>query len=84
MRTGWKIIVNPNASGSGRFIPFLRFVGVLGFGLPKKFMMNYERNVWNSRGLEDLAKRRFLPEASLEHKLDFIALSETGRDNFAP
>ena len=39
---------------------------------------------WNSRGLKDLAKRRFLAEASLEHRLDFIALSETGRDNFAP
>ena len=39
---------------------------------------------WNSRGLKDLAKRRFLAEASLKHRLDFIALSETGRDNFAP
>jgi hypothetical protein len=37
---------------------------------------------WNSRGLRDLAKRRFLAEASLEHQLDFIALSETGRSNF--
>lgn len=37
---------------------------------------------WNSRGLTDLAKRRFLADASIEHKLDFIALSETGRDNF--
>ena len=32
---------------------------------------------WNSRGLKDLAKRRFLAEASVEHRLDFIALSET-------
>ena len=39
---------------------------------------------WNSRGLKDLAKRRFLAEATIEHKLDFIALSETGRDNFSP
>ena len=39
---------------------------------------------WNSRSLKDLAKRRFLVEASVEHRLDFIALSETGRDNFAP
>lgn len=37
---------------------------------------------WNSRGLRDLAKRRFLAEATLEHHLDFIALMETGRDNF--
>ena len=39
---------------------------------------------WNSRGLKDLAKRRFLAEAALEQRLDFVALSETGRDNFAP
>ena len=38
---------------------------------------------WNSRGLKDLAKRRFLAEASIEHHLDFIALSETGRGNFS-
>ena len=31
-----------------------------------------------------MAKRRFLAEAAVEHRLDFIALSETGRDNFAP
>ena len=41
-----------------------------------------KRIFWNSRGLTDLAKRRFLADASIEHKLDFIALSETGRDNF--
>ena len=39
---------------------------------------------WNSRGLKDLAKRRFLADASLEHQLDFIALLEAGRDNFTP
>ena len=38
---------------------------------------------WNSRGLKDLAKRRFLAYASIEYKLDFIALSETGRGNFS-
>ena len=31
-----------------------------------------------------MAKRRFLPDASIEHRMDFIALSETGRDNFSP
>ena len=31
-----------------------------------------------------MAKRRFLAEAALEQRLDFVALSETGRDNFAP
>src|SRR5215216_832938 len=37
---------------------------------------------WNSRGLADLAKKRFLAETTIEDKLDFIALLETGRDNF--
>src|SRR3989337_356352 len=37
---------------------------------------------WNSRGLADLAKKRFLAETAIEDKLDFIALLETGRDNF--
>ena len=37
---------------------------------------------WNSRGLPKLSKRRFLAESSGEYKLDFIALLETGRDNF--
>lgn len=40
-------------------------------------MMKDEGIFWNSRGLEDLAKRRSLAEASLENKLDFIALMET-------
>lgn len=39
---------------------------------------------WNSRGLRDLAKTRFLADATIEHKLDFIAIMETGRDNFTP
>jgi hypothetical protein len=39
---------------------------------------------WNSRGLADLAKRRFLSDTSIEQKLDFMALLETGRDNFTP
>ena len=37
---------------------------------------------WNSRGLADLAKRRFLAETTVEQHLDFIALLETRRDNF--
>src|SRR3990170_7280138 len=36
----------------------------------------------NSRGLADLAMKRFLAESAIEDKLDFIALLETGRDNF--
>ena len=39
---------------------------------------------WNSRGLKDLAKRRFLAEASLEHRLDFIALSKLVEIIFLP
>lgn len=35
-----------------------------------------------SRRLADLAKPRFLAESSKQFKLDFIALLETGRDNF--
>ena len=38
---------------------------------------------WNSRGLKDLAKSRFLSEISKEQKLDFIALLETGKNNFS-
>ena len=37
---------------------------------------------WNSRGLADLAKRRFLAETMIEQQLDFITLLETRRDNF--
>jgi exonuclease III len=37
---------------------------------------------WNSNGLRDQAKPRFLFEASKEHMLDFIALLETKRSNF--
>ena len=37
---------------------------------------------WNSRGLADLAKHRYLAEMVREEQINFIALSETGRDNF--
>jgi hypothetical protein len=37
---------------------------------------------WNSRGLGDLAKHRFLAELVKEEQINFIALSETGRDLF--
>ena len=39
---------------------------------------------WNSIGLADLAKRRFLSDTLVEQKLDFMALLETGRANFTP
>lgn len=38
---------------------------------------------WNSRGLPDLAKFRFLSDNSREQKLDFIALLETGKKHFS-
>ena len=37
---------------------------------------------WNSRGLGDLAKHRFLSDLVKEEQISFIALSETGRDEF--
>ena len=33
---------------------------------------------WNSRGLSDLAKTKFLADTVREQSLDFIALMETG------
>jgi hypothetical protein len=38
---------------------------------------------WNSRGLSDLAKTRFLRETSKEQSLDFIALLETCKKDFS-
>ena len=84
MRTGWRVRTNLNASGSGRSNRLPQCVGVLGSVRLKKFMTNMKGIFWNSRGLKDLDKRRFLAEASIEHRLDFIALLETGRDNFSP
>jgi exonuclease III len=37
---------------------------------------------WNSRGLADLAKHRFSVELVKEEQINFIALSETGRESF--
>jgi hypothetical protein len=37
---------------------------------------------WNSIGLRDLAKPRFLFDASNDHNLDFIALLETHRKGY--
>ena len=38
---------------------------------------------WNSQGICDPAKHDFIQETVREQRLDFIALSETGRSNFA-
>jgi hypothetical protein len=38
---------------------------------------------WNSKILSDLAKFRYLSDLSREQKLDFIALLETGKEDFS-
>jgi hypothetical protein len=38
---------------------------------------------WNSEGFKDPGKHLFVKEAIREHRLDFIALLETGRSNFS-
>ena len=38
---------------------------------------------WNSRDLADLAKHRYLSKMVKEEQIHFIALSETGRDDFS-
>ena len=38
---------------------------------------------WNSRGLADLAKHRYLSEMVKEEQIYFIALSEAGRVDFS-
>jgi hypothetical protein len=46
-------------------------------------MVTNERNFLNSRGLNDLAKSRFLRDTSREQNLDFIALLETCKKDFS-
>ena len=38
---------------------------------------------WNSSGLRDLAKHRFLQDLTAKHRLDFIAILETDRHNYS-
>src|SRR5207253_1247063 len=38
---------------------------------------------WNSEGFRDPAKHLFVQESIRDHRLDFIALLETGRSSFA-
>ena len=38
---------------------------------------------WNSEGFRDLGKQYFVKETIKDKKLDFVALSETGRSNFS-
>jgi len=38
---------------------------------------------WNSRGLTDFAKHRYLSEMVKEEQINLIALSTIGRDDFS-
>jgi exonuclease III len=46
-------------------------------------MTNLRGITWNSEGFKDPGKHLFVKEAIREYDLDFIALLETGRSNFA-
>ena len=39
---------------------------------------------WNSRGLSDLAKYRYITKAIKDHKLDFVVVMETGKKKTCP
>jgi len=43
-----------------------------------------KRVFWNNRGLNDLAKIKFLADIAKEQNLDFIALLGTGKKDFSP
>jgi hypothetical protein len=36
---------------------------------------------WNSRGLSDLAKHRYIADAIKERNLDFVAIMESGKQD---
>ena len=38
---------------------------------------------WNSGDLSDLAKFKYIADAVKEHKLDFIAIMETGKQDMS-
>src|SRR6185312_12161928 len=38
---------------------------------------------WNSRGLLDLAKYKYISDAIRDHKLDFVAVMETGKQDMS-
>jgi hypothetical protein len=46
-------------------------------------MQNLKGITWNCEGFRDSAKHLFVKESIRDHRLDFIALLETGRSNFA-
>ncbi|KAG2620690.1 hypothetical protein PVAP13_3NG098700 [Panicum virgatum] len=38
---------------------------------------------WNSRGLSDLAKYKYISESIRDHKLDFVAVMEPGKQDMS-
>jgi hypothetical protein len=46
-------------------------------------MQNLKGMNWNPGGFGDSSKHLFVKEAIREHKLDFLALLETGRSNLS-
>ena len=38
---------------------------------------------WNSRGLSDLAKYKYISDTIKDHKLDFVAVMETGKQDLS-
>jgi hypothetical protein len=46
-------------------------------------MQNLRGMIWNGGGFGDTAKHLFVKESIREYALDFLALLETGRSNFA-
>ena len=46
-------------------------------------MLGLKGLFWNCEGIRDPNKHRFIQETVRDKKLDFLALSETGRSNFA-
>jgi hypothetical protein len=38
--------------------------------------------IWNSRGLRDLAKHLHIADYIKDHELDFVAIKESGKQDF--
>jgi hypothetical protein len=49
----------------------------------KKIDIQMKGFYWNSRGLSNLAKYRYISDAVKEHNLDFIAVMKTGKQDIS-
>lgn len=58
------------------------YVGAQGSQKKLTLVFSMKGIFWNSDGFRDTAKHFFVHETIREHKLDFFAVLETGRDNF--